>query len=405
MNNGGSKLREVMARHLDELQPGTSIEQIRQRARRGRLIMATSMAALVAVTAASGAFVLDRFSDESSDHFVGPGPATQEGLIAFTTQDRNDPSPWVAVVPISDGDVTRLHEGRDPAWSPDGTRIAFGCDRGICTMNTDGSNVRQLTYPREPAFDESPDWGANGWIAFTRSYMDNPRLASARPRDIVLVAEDGGQQVTITTHASDDLDPTWSPDARSIAYIRAEGGPSEAPPGGWHLWKMDADGGDAEMLSDIDGPGRPDWSPDGETILVDRAAALWTIPASGGEPGKLPVVSGQAFDVGSFATWAPDSRRIAFMCSSTGTDNNDICLSEVDSQEWSALVATDENEASPAWQPITPVEGPTPSPATTQTHDQETADEYPLVAEERSTRVYSPSGGSFGVGARRTPRI
>lgn len=329
-------------------------------------------------------------TDDEVDRVVGPAPSPDDGLITFVTQGPKDPGSWVAVVAADGSGVTRLHEGNSPTWSPDGTRIAFGCDRGICTMNADGSGVRQLTDPREPGYDDSPDWGPNGWIAFTRNYMDNPRLASARPRDIVLVAEDGDEQVTITDHDSDDLDPSWSPDGRSLVFIRADGGPSDAPPGGWHLWTIDGDGGNAEMLTDIDGPGRPEWSPDGQAILFDRASALWTIPAGGGDPRKLPVVSGRGFDVGSLATWAPDSRRIAFMCSSSGSDNNDICLSDIDSQEWTALVATGENESSPAWQPITRVEGPTPSPAT-QTPDQETPDEYPLVAEVGSMQVYAPS--------------
>lgn len=356
MNNDGSKLREVMARHLDELQPATPIEQIRRRARRGRLVMRISLAALAVFVTASATFVLARLSDGSSHHAVGPGPAAEDGLIAFTTQDNNDPQPWIAVVPAPGGEITRLREGRDPSWSPDGTRIAFACDRGICTMNADGSAVHQLTNPEAPGFDEAPDWGPQGRIAFTRNYMDHPRLESARPRDIVLVGDDGGEQITITNHQSDDSEPTWSPDGKSIAYIRAQGRPSEAPPGGWQLWTMNADGTGSIQLTGA-GAGRPDWSPDGRSILFDEASALWTIPSEVGEPDKLPVVSGSGFDVGSSPSWAPEARRFAFTCSSKGTDDNDICLSEVGSDEWTALVATRENEASPAWQPTAPIEG------------------------------------------------
>lgn len=123
------------------------------------------------------------------------------------------------------------------------------------------------------------------------------------------------------------------------------------------------------MLSDIDGPGRPEWSPDGQTILFDEAEALWTIPAGGGQPRKLPVVSGRGFDVGSFATWAPDSQRIAFSC------NDGICLSDVDSEESTVLTTTAQGGGSPAWQPIPHLEAATPSPATTHTPDQETEDD------------------------------
>src|SRR4051812_10860994 len=51
-----------------------------------------------------------------------------------------------------------------PAWSPDGTKLAFsrGADDlhlDIWTMNADGSDARQLTT--YPGRDESPDWGPN----------------------------------------------------------------------------------------------------------------------------------------------------------------------------------------------------------------------------------------------------
>jgi Tol biopolymer transport system component len=310
-----------------------------------------SIVALPALVVASIAWmaIASPFAPDPESDVVAPGPQAQDGLIAFTTQKQGEASSWIAVVPASGGEVTRLHEGRDPAWSPDGTRIAFGCDRGICTMKADGSEVSQLTDPPAPAYDEEPNWGPGGFIAFTRSHMDG-----SQGRDILMIRQEGGRPTPLIEEEA-NFAPSWSPDGRAIAFVRGIGPLLDAPEGGFQLWRMNADGSGLVRLTE-DGAGRPDWSPDGSSILFDEASTLWTIPADGGEPRKLPMVGGRGFDVGSFATWAPDSRRIAFMCSSTGSDNNDICLSETNSKGWNVLVATDEIEASPAWQPSTPNE-------------------------------------------------
>ena len=51
-------------------------------------------------------------------------------------------------------------EDHGPAWSPDGTKIAFSSEGDIYVMNADGSAQTRLT--RDAQYDVSPDWSPDG---------------------------------------------------------------------------------------------------------------------------------------------------------------------------------------------------------------------------------------------------
>jgi TolB protein len=110
----------------------------------------------------------------------------------------------------------------DPAWSPDGSKIAFASNRDgrksdIYVMDADGRNVRRLT--RDPAEDCLPSWSPDGRrIAFT-SYRDGKG-------EIYVVDVDGGNLRNLTNYpAANDIEPAWSPDGGKIAFVsdRANG--------------------------------------------------------------------------------------------------------------------------------------------------------------------------------------
>ncbi|MDQ3964544.1 MAG: hypothetical protein M3277_11645, partial [Actinomycetota bacterium] len=105
------------------------------------------------------------------------GSPADDSLIAFSVQSRRDlqaknPMPRVALVSLDGGEVRRLVKGSNPAWSPDGTRLAFQCHPGICTMVSDVTDLERLTKPTGHVQDEDPSWGPTGHIAFTRTYLD-----------------------------------------------------------------------------------------------------------------------------------------------------------------------------------------------------------------------------------------
>jgi len=103
-----------------------------------------------------------------------------------------------------------------PAWSPDGSRIAFSGVRdndwtGIYVMNPDGSNMVRLTSTQ--ANDHSSAWSPDGTkIAFERN-SDAFGVVS----DVYVMNADGSNQTPVTTGGKvDTFEIAWSPDGTKI---------------------------------------------------------------------------------------------------------------------------------------------------------------------------------------------
>ena len=93
-----------------------------------------------------------------------------------------------------------------PAWSPDGSQIAFDSDRDgnyeIYVMNADGSNPHNLS--NNPANDEDPVWSPDGsQIAFDTKRGGN--------NEIYVMNADGSNQHNLSSNPADDRHPAWRP--------------------------------------------------------------------------------------------------------------------------------------------------------------------------------------------------
>jgi Tol biopolymer transport system component len=175
----------------------------------------------------------------------------------WTSLGGNKAERWLYLIDVDGSHLRRLtdRQGVDPAFSPDGRRVAFvSYESGlIYVMNIDGSNVVNTAQP-----GYAPAWSPDARrIAFNCGYS---------PPQICAMDDDGARLVHITNDHFWNYAPQYSPDGRIIVFFSER----DCAPDCYEIYAMTSDGSNLRRLSppSMGIRTRPSFTSDGRILFV-----------------------------------------------------------------------------------------------------------------------------------------
>lgn len=169
-------------------------------------------------------------------------------------------------------------QGSYPAYSPDGTRIAYAANNEDIYILDIASG---LTQPLEGAsqsgvIESMPAWNADGsQIAFVRASGANQSSTITTPCDILTVPATGGIPILVTGASSYGFNyhPAYSPDGKWLAFVHHDNGTTTYGDPKSEIYLVPADGGAPRRLAVNDGPG-------GQKIEMGNTWPVWSADSS-----------------------------------------------------------------------------------------------------------------------------
>jgi serine/threonine protein kinase/tricorn protease-like protein len=189
------------------------------------------------------------------NNYAGIGLAAETGDLVTVRYDQSS-NIWV---------VPNAVETQQPRALRTGTSAAA----------IDTSQAKQITSGAVKYYGGA--WTPDGHMVYSSD-------ASGK-RDLWIMDQDGGNQKQLTADAGDNVQPTVSPDGRTIVFV------SDRKDARHTLWRIDIDGSNARQLTNGNFDRNPAFSPDGQWVIYASMGVshpnLWKVSINGGEAVKL----------------------------------------------------------------------------------------------------------------------
>jgi Tol biopolymer transport system component len=247
----------------------------------------------------------------------------------------------------------------DPAYSPDGSKIAFVSGTQVFVMNADGSGRRQVTT--SPTAKTEPVWSADGTrIAYVSNSFDVDQQTDL---EIWAIKADGTGRTQLTSNTFPDTQPAWSPLGDRIAFVSERTDDTDR-----NVYVMDSDGTNQQSITANSPPGcspncyqghddNPSWSPDGMKIAYIHGDGpsggglpdIWTMDPNGANKNNVT-----DSDTVSYAqpAWSPQGDMFAAVGATDTNRNIHVINSDGTGQELPPIDTDPKSDINPDWQPI-----------------------------------------------------
>jgi dipeptidyl aminopeptidase/acylaminoacyl peptidase len=249
--------------------------------------------------------------------------------VVNPTFDPNPPKVQIWSIPFKGGKANALGEGESPVISPDGKSVVFRRSGQLWLVPIDGKSAAKKLFSAKGS-NGSPIWSADGKLAFVSSRGDHSFIG--------VYADESTPIQWIDPSFKRDNNPRWSPDGKSIAFVRRPGGggePQAILEGRHNAWKImtaNVAGGKAKEVwkapetipgsyPSAQGGSNLHWA-DGHIVFLsyqDGWQHLYSVPENGG--AALLLTPGNF--MAEYISMSPDKKSLVF-AGNTGPDDLDI---------------------------------------------------------------------------------